>query len=93
MYSVEEVRALVEGYEELRPVRHKLWILVRLADLDTALWHMPPKEYQAVLLCGLLGMSYRAAGDALGVSHETMYTRTERGLVWLTAYLNGSHRH
>lgn len=86
-YSVEEVEALVEGYMELR--REQPWIMVRMCDLDLALKAMPPKYYQAVLLVGLIGESTRWVGEQLGVSHQTVWIRYQRGLVWLTAYLNG----
>lgn len=89
-YSVDEIEALVEGYEEMYAYRHKLKWLVRYCDLDLALRRMPPKEYQAVLLIGLIGHTTRDAGRAMGVSHETMWKRYKRGLEWLAQYLNGA---
>lgn len=88
-YTVDEVEALVEGYSELAPVRHKLKWLVRLCDLDIAIRLMPPKEHQAMLLIGLIGLDTRSAGEALGVSHTTAWKRYRRGLEWITLYLNG----
>lgn len=90
-YSFDEVEALVEGYTELQPVRHKLPWLVRLCDIDIALRTMPPKEYQATLLIGLLGFDTRTAGRLMGASHVTMWKRYRRGLQWLTSYLNGGY--
>lgn len=88
-YTLDEVEALVEGYAELRYKRSALWLLVRLADLDMSLKLLPPKEYQAVLLIGLLGLDTRWAGSELGVSHDTMWRRYRRGLEWLCNHLNG----
>lgn len=88
-YTLDEVEALVGGYSELEPVRHKLKWLVRLCDIDTAIRNMPPKEYQAVLLVGLIGVDTRTAGEALGVSHSTVWRRYQRGLDWIVSYLNG----
>ena len=92
-YKASEVQMLVEEYEELRELkgteRSKLRYLVSLADLDKSLRRMPPKEYQAVLLCGLLSLATRTAGMLLGVSGETMRKRYLRGIEWLHNDLNG----
>jgi DNA-directed RNA polymerase specialized sigma24 family protein len=77
-------------YEEVEGIRHQLWVLVRYADLNLSLRQMPPKEYQAVLLVGLLGLDTRWAGKELGVSHDTMWRRYQRGLDWLTNHMNRS---
>lgn len=87
-YRLEEVEALVEGYAEIRPTPKLPW-LVRYCDLDRALRNMPPKEYQAVLLIGLLGLDTRWAGRELGTSHVTMWKRYRRGLEWICNHLNG----
>src|SRR5690242_18463030 len=69
-YRASEVKTLVEEYEELRELkgteRWRLRYLVTLADLDRSLRRMPPKEYQAVLLCGLLAIATRTAGVPSG---------------------------
>ena len=89
-YTTDEIEALVEGYAEVRPTAgHKLSWLVRYCDLDRALGNMPPKEYQAVLLIGLLGLDTRWAGRELGTSHVTMWKRYRSGLEWLCNHLNG----
>jgi len=92
-YTLAEVEALVEGYAEMAPVRRKLAWLVRFCDLDIALHRMPPKEYQALLLIGLIGLNTRLAGEMLGVSHQTAWKRYRGGLEWLTSSLNGSEVH
>lgn len=92
-YSQGEVRVYIEGYAELREAKDTnprgLRALVIVSDLDRAISHMPPKEYQAVLLHGLIRLTERAAGEALGVSHPTVRARYEAGIAWITNYLNG----
>jgi DNA-directed RNA polymerase specialized sigma24 family protein len=96
-YDLREVRELVENYEQLKwlvgvePGMPLHW-LVRFIDLKIAVARLGPKEYQAVLLCGLIGISSEAAGKALGVSHNTMWARYTRGLEMLVTILNGHER-
>jgi len=84
---------LVEEYEELRCLksteRYALLLLCQLIDVERAISRLGPKEYQAVLLCGLLGVSDQAAGQALGVHQTTMTRRYMRALALLAADLNG----
>lgn len=91
-YSAPEVKALIECYTEIREMRDtapsRLKHLVRVADLDRAIRYMPPKEYQAVLLYGLLGHTVRDAEQLLGVHKSTLQDRYDRGIEWLTTYLN-----
>lgn len=88
-YTTEEVEALIELKAELDPTAMKLAWLVRLWDLDTAIRRMPPKEYQAMLLIGLIGIDTRTAGTALGTSNVTVWRRYQRGIEWIVNYLNG----
>jgi DNA-directed RNA polymerase specialized sigma24 family protein len=93
-YSDAEIRELVEGYEELREVketgtRRGLLVLVKLADLDKALRSLTPREYEAVILCGMIGLTMRTSGQLLAVSAQTMSNRYNRGLSSLARYLNG----
>lgn len=88
-YTAEEVEALIELKAELDPTAMRLAWLVRLWDLDTAIRRMPPKEYQAVLLVGLIGVDTRTAGTALGVNFSTVWRRYQRGIEWIVNYLNG----
>lgn len=91
-YSLSEVEGLVEAYSEIKPLMDvnpgRLRFLVRLWDLELAIEKLPPKEYQAVLLIGLVGMGLMDAGKAMGVSHETMRQRYRRGIELLHTYLN-----
>lgn len=90
-YHPDEVRALLESWEELRH-DGRLWLLIRYADLTVALRNAPPHEYQAVLLCGMVGLPIREAAAHMGVGHNTMHYRYMKGIEWLTDYLNGGHR-
>lgn len=91
-YSINEIRALIESYAEL--VERKgvagrgLVILCKLADLDRAIAMLPPKEYQAVLLHGLLTYALRDVETLLGISKSTLHDRYEKGLTLLAKYLN-----
>lgn len=90
-YSVDEIEVLVEEHDAVSAVCERMrtnW-LVRRLDLNIAIRHMPPKEYQAVLLVGLIGLDIRSAGQHMGVSGTTMWRRYRRGLEWLNNYLNG----
>lgn len=91
-YSAEEVRALVEGWEELTALKgvepSSLNLLCRLIDMASAIARLGPKEYQAVLLCGQLGIAFRTAGVMLGCAADTMFVRYQRALEVLTTDLN-----
>jgi len=88
-YSEDEVRALVENYDELHYRKDRLWLLVRLVDLEQAIDKLPQKEAEAVKLCGLIGLSTRWAGDTMGISHTTVRKHYLRGLSRLTRLVNG----
>lgn len=88
-YSVDEIEALIELRSELDPSAMKLAWLVRLWDLDVAIQNLPPKEYQATLLVGLIGLDIRTAGTALGCNHTTAWRRYQRGIEYIVNYLNG----
>ena len=92
-YTAGEVEALIEGYYLLQVAaeRSPTW-LVRLCDVDNAVHALPPKEHQAVLLIGLIGLDTRTVGAALGVSYATAWRRYQRGLEYIVNYLNtGGH--
>lgn len=95
-YTEREVTALIDQYPELREVKSVygpgLRVLCLLADLDQAVRNMPPKEYHAVLLHGLLAHSIRDAEKILGISRSTLHDRFEAGISWLTEYMNGGNR-
>lgn len=93
-YSDAEIRQLVEGYDELLELRSTssergILILVKLADLSLAVRRLSGKEYEAILLCGMIGLTTRTSGKLLGVSAQTMSNRYNHGLRSLARYLNG----
>jgi DNA-directed RNA polymerase specialized sigma24 family protein len=88
-YSDEEIKVLVEEYQELNGLRSKSFFRVRLMDIDDAITHLRLKERQAIFLCGIVGLTERTAGALLGVSHVAMHKRYRSGLVSLARYLNG----
>lgn len=88
-YSLEEVTALVEGYEELRWCDTKAWVLVRLIDLRRAMARLTREHREAVVLCGLHGLSTRVASPLIGVSHTTVAKRYNQGLNTMVKYMNG----
>lgn len=96
LYSPAEVRHWIEDYEEVKERKGvrpgaPLHILCCLADIERALKTLNRKEYEAVLLCGLNGISMRTAGNLLGVSAMTMSRRYRSGLENVTTYLNGAY--
>ena len=88
-YTAEEVEAVVEGYEELRALRYKPGIHVRLMDVEQALKRLSIPHRQAVLLVGMHGLAERTAGRLIGASQPTMSRRYTRGLAEIVNYLNG----
>lgn len=92
-YSNSEIKWLVEEYEELKHLKgtdsdRRILFLVKMADLESALSRLSKPEYEAVLLCGMVGLSTRSAGALAGASHVTMNKRYKRGLESLARYLN-----
>lgn len=91
-YSEKEVRALIDNYAEYRERKSThgvgLVFLVLLADIDYALSLLQPKEYQAILLHGLLGHTIRDAEEALGISKSTLHRRYDSGIEWIVRILN-----
>lgn len=87
-YSPEEVRVLVEEFQELNE-RPRLWVLVRLLDLKIALRRLPEPLLLAVIVCGVLGYTVRETERVLGVSKSTAQRRYIRGLELLTTTMNG----
>lgn len=88
-YDEDEVRVLVEEYEELMDSRSRAFVHVRLMDLEQAMKRLSPKERQAVYLHGQLGLSTRSAGRLLKVSKDTVWRRYNHGLAHLVTILNG----
>lgn len=94
-YGVEEVRAFVQGYMQLREAvtatPRRSWLLVRYVDLANAIRKAPlsPDQREAIGLCGLLGLTRDEAGRLIGVNEKTMDRRWLNATYTLTHWLNG----
>jgi DNA-directed RNA polymerase specialized sigma24 family protein len=96
-YSNPEIKRLVEEYEEKRHRKGvesdgRLLLLVKHLDLWAGMRRLSPPEYEAVLLCGLLGLTARTAGVLVGASADTMNRRYKRGLISLARNVNNAIR-
>lgn len=92
-YTEEEVRALIEGYAELKEkvdtTRPALRYLVMLVDLKQALEYLPRKYWEVVLLHGLFGLTLVQTAELLQVSHQAVSKRYRRALEDVTYIING----
>lgn len=88
-YDEDEVRVLVEEYEELKGGRSRAYVHVRLMDLDRALSQLPLTLRKVVLVHGQLGVSTRSAGKVLGMGTTSVHRRYHEGLAHLLKTLNG----
>jgi len=88
-YSLDEIAALADGWEELREHNNKAWILVRMIDIQRAIHTLDRPHQEAVLLVGFLGLSSRSASTELGVSHTTVSRRYAEGIAKMAKFLNG----
>lgn len=88
-YTENEVQALIDNYLELRYLKHRPSIHVRLMDLEVAMRGLPRKLYEAVLVYGLLRFTERAAGEALHISNTAVRKRYRRGFDQIMQTLNG----
>lgn len=88
-YDEHEVQALIDNYLELRYLKHRPSIHVRLMDLEVAMRRLPRKLFEAVLVYGLLRFESRAAGEALHISHTAAMKRYRQGFDEIMFLLNG----
>jgi DNA-directed RNA polymerase specialized sigma24 family protein len=94
-YSEGEVKALIEDYAAYRaaadttPRGRRLDFLVMLADLDKALKQLPMKEWEAVLLHGLLGIPQAETAHLLQIKQQTVNKRYRQGLEDVHYWING----
>lgn len=88
-YEEREVQALIDNYLELRYMKHRASIHVRLMDLERAMRYLPRKLFEAVLVYGLLRFTARAAGEALRISHTAAVKRYRQGFEEIMLILNG----
>lgn len=90
MYNLEEVRALLEGYEELQVSRSKEWVSVRLMDLERTIAILPLHHKVFLFLIGMCGFTLRDAAELLDIPTATVGRRYKVALVLLAGYMNGS---
>lgn len=88
-YDENEVQALIDNYLELRYLKHRPSIHVRLMDLERAMRMLPRKLFEAVLVYGLLRFTSRAAGEALHISESAVRKRYRQGADQILQTLNG----
>ena len=88
-YDEAEVLALIENYLELRYLRHRPTLHVRLMDIEVAMGYLPRRLFEAVLVMGILRFSSRSAGKALALSHISVQKRYRQGLEHILYRLNG----
>jgi RNA polymerase sigma factor (sigma-70 family) len=87
-YDEDEVRVLVEEYEELK-YSSRAFVRVRLMDLDRAIKKLDPPLRQAIVLHGQLGLPQRETARLVGCSQSTLHRRFTNGLDQLLKTLNG----
>lgn len=88
-YDENEVQALIDNYLELRYLKHRPSLHVRLMDLEVAMRRLPRKLFEVVLVYGLLRFDSRVAGEALHVSHTAVRKRYRQGFDQIMLTLNG----
>jgi len=88
-YNLNEVTMLVEGYAELVNLKSRIWVLVRLADLQLSVRRLTKVHRDAILIYGILNLDSRSAAKLLGVSHTAVLNRYAGALEQLTFIMNG----
>jgi hypothetical protein len=88
-YDENEVLALIDNYLELRHLKHRPVIHVRLMDLERAMRMLPRKLYEPVLVYGVLRFTERAAGEHLAISGREIRRRYQKGIDEILWILNG----
>lgn len=93
-YTESEVTRMVMFYQELRELAdtkpgRKLDLLLRLADLDSALDRLPLELWRVVLVHGLLGVGRDEAAAALQISTGATSKRFRKGIEDLVYWING----
>lgn len=88
-YDENEVQALIDNYLELRFLKHRPSIHVRLMDLERALRMLPRKFFEVVLVYGVLRFTSRAAAENLAISDREVRRRYRKGFEQIMQTLNG----
>ena len=88
-YDEHEVQALVDNYLELRYLKHRPSVHVRLMDLEVAMRRLPWALFEVVLVYGILRFTVRDTATALGISRYAVTSRYRDGFDQILYYLNG----
>lgn len=88
-YDERELIALLDNYMVLRYMKHRPTIHVRLMDLEVAMRRLPRRQFEAVLVYGILRFAGRAAGSALHTSEREVKRRYRHGIEQMLYTLNG----
>lgn len=91
-YSEQEVEALLEWFTALHHQTDAKQILVRYADLTAAVAAMDPGYREVMLTYGVLGLTQRDTGKALGISQSTVGRKYRRAVEQLLRLINGNPR-
>lgn len=92
-WSAEQVEALVEDYQQLAELadtspRGMRWLIL-LIDLNVVLEQLTPREWEVVLLHGLLGIPARETAQELAISHTAVVKRYRQALEYIHWQMNG----
>jgi DNA-directed RNA polymerase specialized sigma24 family protein len=88
-YAEDEVRALVSHYNVLKHHRHRLWIMVRLLDLELAVRKLDDVERGVLVLHGVHGWPQRDVADVLDISQSTVGRTFHGAFPKLVESMNG----
>jgi DNA-directed RNA polymerase specialized sigma24 family protein len=88
-YDEAEVEVLIDYYMDLRYLKHRPAVHVRLMDLEVAMRDLPRKHRDVLLVYGLLRFTERAAGEALAISGREVRRRYRQGVDQILYRLNG----
>lgn len=91
-YRRVEVKGIIRRLFAMRERCDSKDIHVRVLDVTSQLLllgELHPDEYEALVVCGLYGTTFRDAEEVLGVDHVTIKSRFDSGIAHLTDALNG----
>lgn len=89
LYTEEEIHILIDNYMDLRHMKHRPSIHVRLMDLEVAVRHLPRRIRDVILVYGFLRFTERDAGAALATSGREIRRRYRQGVEQILYRLNG----
>lgn len=89
IYSENELIELVDNYMVLRHMKHRSSIHVRLMDLEVAMRRLPRRQFEAVLVHGILRFRQEIAAESLHLSQQAVSKRYRQGIEQMLYTLNG----